>query len=137
VEERSGSRSCDGVATAWGESGGEAGSIKVQCLVATAWGRSGKGVGAATVRCRAATGREQRGSRSWYAVATAWGGLPRGACGESRGRGKQVRRGGLARRGERASSDVDDSVDDSVAAVPHTPHHTKSRVGSRGPVLCL
>ena len=29
------------------------------------------------------------------------------------------------------------NVDDSVAAVPHTPHHTKSRVGSRGPVLCL
>jgi hypothetical protein len=26
------------------------------------------------------------------------------------------------------------NVDDSVAAVPHTPHRTRSRVGSRGPV---
>jgi hypothetical protein len=37
-------------------------------------------------------------------VATAWGGLSPGACGESRGRRKQVRHGGSARRGARASS---------------------------------
>jgi hypothetical protein len=34
---------------------------------------------------------------------TAWGGLPSHACDESRRRRKQVRHGGLARRGERAS----------------------------------
>jgi hypothetical protein len=49
---------------------------------------------------------EERGGRwSCCEVATARGGLPPRACGESRGRRKQVRHGGLARRrGERASS---------------------------------
>jgi hypothetical protein len=60
------------------------------------------------------------------------------ACGESRGRRKQVRR----RLGEtrRTRLELDDpfgrvNVDDSVAALPHTPHRTRSRVGSRGPKL--
>jgi hypothetical protein len=29
------------------------------------------------------------------------------------------------------------NVDDCVAAVPHTPHRTKGRVGSRGPTLVV
>ena len=80
------------------------------------------------------------GSRSCDGAATAWNGMHPGSCGESRGRGKQVRRGGLARRrGERASSwttHLGVSMSTIVlAALPHTPQRTWSRVGSRGPIL--
>ena len=55
----------------------------------------------------------------------------------------RARGAGLMRRlGEtiRTRLELDDTfgrgnADDSVAAVPHTPHHTWSRVGSRGPKL--
>jgi hypothetical protein len=55
----------------------------------------------------------------------------------------RAREVGLTRRlGEtrRTHLELDDpfgrvNIDDSVAAVPHTPHRTWSRVGSRGPIL--
>jgi hypothetical protein len=55
----------------------------------------------------------------------------------------RAREAGLTRRlGEkrRTRLELDDpfgrvNVDDSVAAIPNTPHRTWSRVGSRGPIL--
>ena len=68
------------------------------------------------------------------------GGIPPGACGESHGRGSMSdteawRDEENAPRVGRPIGRV--NVDDSVAAVPHTPHRTRNRARSQGPTLAI
>ena len=69
--------------------------------------------------------------------------LLRSGDGVRRAASWRVRRGPTRRLGEttrRTRLELDDpfghaNADDSTAALPHTPHSTWSRVGSRGPIL--